>query len=74
MLNDYGKKLLKLGTPKDSLEHVDPTLKITEGIPNQYDKDTGGNAGDSFEFPLSDKEQDQINRLLDPIFQLKVGS
>lgn len=67
-LTDYGKRLLGSCTPKDSLEHVDASLECTKDIPQQYVKDTGGNAGDSFEFKLTDKEQQSIDNLLKPLF------
>lgn len=67
-LTDYGKRLLGSCTPKDSLEHVDTSLECTKDLPQQYVRDVGGTAGDSFEFELSDKEQQSIDNLLKPFF------
>lgn len=67
-LTEYGKRLLGSCTPKDSLEHTDASLECTKDLPHQYTEDTGGNAGNSFEFELSDKEQQSIDNLLKPFF------
>ena len=71
-LTELGKQLLKLGTHRSSLEHVDSSLECTKDIPNQYVRDTGGNAGDDFEFDISEKDRQQIDNLLSDVFTLKL--